>query len=74
MDSTDDSEKLFLTINNSSSKSSDEKNKKAKKLNSQFGLSFSEQLKKLLQSANVHNKELIEEINNIEERCDLCLV
>ena len=73
MDSTDDSEKVFLTKNNLSSKSSDEKKKIAKKLHCQFGHSSSEKLKKLLQSANIHDKELIEEINNIEEQCDICL-
>ena len=30
-----------------------------------------EKLKKLLQSANIQVKELIEEINNIEEQCDI---
>ena len=70
MDSTDDSEKVFLTKNNLSSKSVDEKKKIAKKLHCQFGHSSLEKLKKLLQSANIQVKELIEEINNIEEQCD----
>ena len=70
MDSTDDSEKVFLSIKSLSSKSSDKKNKKVKKLNCQFGLSSSGKLKKLFQSANIHDKELIEEINNIGEQCD----
>ena len=26
-----------------------------------------------MQSANIHDKELIEEINNIDEQCDICL-
>ena len=75
MDSTVDSEKLFLTINDLSSMSSDEKknNKIAKKLDFQFGHSSSEKLKKLSQSANIHGKELNEEITNVEEQCDICL-
>ena len=56
-----------------SSKSSDEKNKIVKKLHCQFGYFSSEKLKKLLQSANIHDKELIEEISNIVELCDICL-
>ena len=71
MDSTDDSKKAFLTINNLSSKSNDVKNKIAKKQHCQFGQSSSEKLKKLLQVANIYDKELIEEINNIEEQCDM---
>ena len=39
----------------------------------QFGHCSSEKLKKLLRSANIHDKELNEEINNIEEQCDICL-
>ena len=73
MDSTVDSEKVFLTINNWSSESSDEKNKIAKKQHCQFGHSRLEKLKKLLQYSNIHDKEAIEEINNTEEQCDICL-
>ena len=69
-DSTDDSEKVFLTINNLSSKSSDEKENALPILSLQFGKikDFS-----LLQSANIHDKEPTEEINSIEEQCDICL-
>ena len=74
MDSTVDSQKVFLTINNLSSKSRDEKNKIAKKLHSQFGHSCLEKLEKLLQSANKHENELIEEINHIEKQCDMSFV
>ena len=52
IDSTDDSEKVFLTINNLSSKSSDERKIKTK-LHCQFGHSSSEKLKKLLQPAYI---------------------
>ena len=55
MDSTDDSEKVFLTKNNLSTKSIDEKKKIVKKLHCQFGHSSSEKLKKLLQSANIQD-------------------
>ena len=39
----------------------------------QFGHSKSEKLKKLLQSGNIHDKKLIEEISNIEEQWDIFL-
>ena len=72
LDSTVDSEKVILIINDISSKSHDEKKQNSKETSLpvwsfQFG-----KIKILLQSANIYNK-LIEERNNIEEHYNIYL-
>ena len=64
---------VYLTINDLSEKSHNDKVKIANKLHSQFGHATAEKLKKLLKSANISDKELLDIIDVVDKECKVCL-
>lgn len=65
--------RVIFTVNDLTVKSPEEKCKIATKLHKQFGHPIdSSKLKTLLQDANVEDKELFQQIDNVTNSCDTC--
>ena len=64
---------FILVLMSWKKKSYNEKVAIANKLHRQFGHSTSEKLKKLIKSSNIDDRELLEIIDTIDNKCQVCM-
>ena len=64
---------VYLSINKLAKKSYNENVAIANKLHRQFRHSTSEKLKKLIKSSNIDDRELLEIIDTIDNKCQICM-
>ena len=64
---------VYLTISELPRKSSDQKFKIANKLYCQFGHASPEKLKKLIKASNINDQKLLDIIDLVDQKCQVCL-
>ena len=66
-------EKVYINVNNLSTKTVEEKEKIAEKLHKQFGDATGDKLCSLIKSSKYRDHVLLEKVKGIEQRCNTCL-
>ena len=64
---------VYLTISELPRKSSDQKFKIANKLHCQFGHASPEKLKKLIKASNINDQKLLDIMDLVDQKCQVCL-
>ena len=64
---------VYLTISELPKKSNDQKFRIANKLHCQFGHGSPEKLKKLIKASNVNDQEVLDTIDLVNQKCQVCL-
>ena len=64
---------VYLTVSQLSKKSNDQKLKIANKLHCHFGHASPKKMKKLIKASNMNDEELLDVIDLVDQKCQVCL-